>query len=99
MSFATTYAASRRLALLRLLREAGGRLNESVLFKGALQLGFARTSRDDVRTDLDLFKDRGLTTETWHEQRLRVVSLTDRGLDCAAGRLPVDDIEQPDRIG
>jgi len=99
MSFAATYAASRRLALLRLLREAGGSLNESILFKGAGQLGFARTSRDDIRDDLDLFKAADLIKETRYGDRLRIATLTDRGLDCAAGRLQVDGIEQPDRIG
>lgn len=99
INFADAYAASRRLALLRLLREAGGSLNESVLFKGAGQLGFAQTSRDDVREDLDLFKRAGLTGDQWYADRLRVVTITDRGLDCAAGRVQVDGVETPDRIG
>lgn len=99
MKFRETWIASRRLALLRLLREAGGAANESVLRQGLSALGFNRETREDIRADLNLFREAGLVTQDWFENRLVVATLTDRGLDVAAGRIEVEGIERPDRVG
>ena len=48
-SFAEHLAKSRRLTVLRLLRDNMGSANESVLHTAVLGLGFSQTSRDDVR--------------------------------------------------
>lgn len=79
--FCTATAASRRLALLRLLREAEGSCNESVLRTGLGQLGFRGrlATEEAVREDLVLLKDAGLVTHDWYEGRVLVVHMTRRG--------------------
>ncbi|TWB58694.1 VpaChn25_0724 family phage protein [Nitrospirillum viridazoti] len=87
-------AESRRVFILRLLVEDGGSLNESVIFRGS-EHGFSkRTTRDEIRADLDLLRERGCVTEEWFKGKLRVVSITDRGTDAAQGKIFVAGVEQ-----
>ena len=93
MSFADHIAESRRLAILRLLREGGGAANESVLATAVHRLGFSLTSREEVRGDLEWLRDRRLTTlellDLTASRPLIVAHLTEAGADAAAGRGPV----------
>ena len=92
MNLKEGWVAARRLFLLRLLVEVGGSANESVLRTAARAGGFARSSADDIRTDLDHLHALGCITEEWHG-RLRVVTLTERGEDAAWGRVAVEGVE------
>ena len=93
VSFAETWVASRRLFLLRLLVEVDGEANESNLYKGAVRGGFARDPREAIRTDLDHLVKHRLATEDWLGD-VRVVKLTERGEECAYGRIAVEGVEK-----
>lgn len=84
-----------RLALLVLLREAGGAANESVLHSGVIKLGHPRVARSDVRAELEWLKERGLVTHEWFNDVVLVAQLTERGLDCAEGRVEVAGVKKP----
>lgn len=87
-------AANRRLFILRLLVTGGCSANESVIATLTTHGGFAQVTRDDIRKDLDLLKERGCTTEDWFDGVVRVVSITERGEDAAYGRVQVAGVER-----
>jgi hypothetical protein len=91
-AFTDFLAASRRLFLLRLLAELHGPANEGVLFSAVRHAGFGSATRDDLRRDLDLLRTSGAVTEEWIET-IRIVTLTERGEDCAAGRVAIEGVE------
>jgi hypothetical protein len=88
-----------RLSLLRLLKEAGGSANESVLRQGATALGHHWAGRAEMRTQLEWLKERGLVTHEWFDDKVLVAHLTDRGIDVAEGRTVVEGVTRPSRIG
>lgn len=96
MNFRDVLIASRRLALLRLVKEQDG-CNESVLNTGMHHLGFRKTSRDETREDLRWLKERDLIVVDYFNETLMVASVTQRGRDAAAGRgEPIDGLERPE---
>lgn len=84
----------RRTFILRLLVTMGSTANESVIASAVSQGGFSRSTRDDVRKDLDLLKEKGCTTEDWFDDTVRVVKVTERGEDAAYGRIDVAGIDK-----
>jgi len=101
MSFAEAIAKSRRLAVLRLVAEAEGSTNESVVKTGLGALGFVgrQATAEAVRSDLDFLKDCGLLVHTWYDGRVLVVTLTRRGEDYLHREAePIDGIDYP-RLG
>jgi hypothetical protein len=90
--FVETWAASRRLFILRLLVELGSEANESVIASAARAGGFHQASRDDIRADLDLLNERGATSQQWVAS-IRIVQLTERGEDCAWGRVTIAGVQ------
>ena len=97
MSFKDEWDASRRLFILRLLVEVGGEANESNIFRAVQRGGFAQASRDTVRDDLDRLKKARCTTESWLNESVCVVKLTERGEDAAYGRVEVPGVETSPR--
>lgn len=98
MSFDAAIAASRRLAILRLLAEAEGNANESVIRAGLGMLGFkGRTATEgDVRADLDLLRDAGLVLHDWYGGRVLVAEITRRGAAYLRREVePIDGVEMP----
>jgi hypothetical protein len=93
MSLRDSMIAARRLAILRLLAEYGGELNETVIRSALRRLGFKLASADDIRADLDRLAATGCLATRW-EATLRVVALTERGDDAAHGRIAVEGVEQ-----
>lgn len=93
-SFAETVATSRRTLILRLLVETGGAANESVINSCVRAGGFQAATRDDIRKDLDHLKEVGCTAEEWIEDRIRVVTVTERGEEAAHGRIDVAGVER-----
>jgi hypothetical protein len=97
--------ASRRLAVLRLIKESGGSANESVLHSAlTTMLGFPLTARDDLRGDLNWLKERLLldidSLEGEHGRVLLVARITPEGLDAAAGRgRPIEGLQRPTIAG
>lgn len=100
MSFAEETAASRRLAMLRVLREMDGRANESVLATSLRHLGFqGRALGDGVRSDLAWLAERDLLTTSLYGDTIMVGEITRRGLALLAREIPpVDGLAYP-KIG
>jgi hypothetical protein len=87
-TFLAHLAEDRRLVILRLLTEAGGTANDSVLEVGLQQLGHRRgLTRDVVRADID-----------WLKARRLVASITERGLNVAEGHETVDGVKRPSLV-
>ena len=94
MSFADDLAQDRRLCLLRVLAQAPGySANGSILHAAIRRFGH-QVSRDQVRTDLAWLKEQGLV-ELEDLDSLAVATLTQRGLDAAAGRATVPGVKKP----
>ncbi|RJF94816.1 ArsR family transcriptional regulator [Oleomonas cavernae] len=96
--YADANARSRRLALLRVLAENEGSANESVIKVALAALGFrGRLATDDaVRSDLDMLKEAGLIVDEWYQGRVRIATLTKRGVSFLARQVdPVSGIEYP----
>lgn len=87
-------AEDRRLCVLKLLKEAGGSANDSVLHAALEQLGHVRLPRETIRTDLRVLIDNGLLTDDFYG-KVQVVTLTRRGLEAAEGRIKVEGVKRP----
>lgn len=85
----------RRLVLLRLIKEAQGSANESILHGYLKNLGHRRVAKRVVRDDLDWLRERGLVTHDWFDDTVLVVSITQRGLDVAEGSDTVEGVRKP----
>lgn len=94
MSFATLLTEDRRLAILCLLAQAPGTsANTYVLGCGLRAMGH-NVSGDMVETDAAWLVEQGLATMEDLGQ-VRVLSLTQRGDDVAAGRAVVPGVKRP----
>ena len=88
-------AKHRRLSILILLADAGG-ANESLLFDCLEDLGLeAGLTRDAVRDDLKWLSERDLVKLEMVNGTLMVVKITQRGIDCAKGRIMVEGVKKP----
>ena len=85
MKYSEHVAENRRLTLLKLLVEGGGAANESLVYRGIQALGFATTTPELIRADLDWLKERGLLTHEWFDDRVLVASLTSRVARSSSG--------------
>lgn len=95
MSFADHLIEDRRLVLLRLLKEAGGTANDSILQYGLQQLGHRRgLTREVVRSELEWLKARRLV-DVEMVGTVMVGKLTERGLNVAEGHEKVEGVKQP----
>lgn len=96
MNYAQILAEDRRLAILRLLIEANGSTNESVLKTGLMALGHhAGLTREAVRGDVRFLADRGLVREEWFEDKVLVAHIQRRGVEVAEGNVHVEGIKRP----
>ena len=86
---------SLRLALLRLLSEPelNYKANTAVLHSAVGDFGF-QVGRDRITSQCDLLADIGLVTQE-DLGPVRVITITARGLDVAAGRLSVTGVDRP----
>lgn len=90
---------SLRLALLRLLAEAGGyTLNASVLTAAARDLGH-HEGRDVIEGELDWLERRAMVTLSRPIDGLTIATLTGRGADVAAGVVTESGIARPSPRG
>ncbi len=95
-TFLAHLAEDRRLVILRLLKEAGGSANDSVLEVGLQQLGHRRgLTREVVRTEIEWLKARRLVTVEMVKDTIVVASITERGLHVAGGHEEVAGVKQP----
>jgi hypothetical protein len=96
MKFAEALAHDRRLAVLRLLIEADGHANESVLQSGLDMLGHsAGLTRQVMRADLKFLEDCGCIRQEWFGDKVVVAHIQRRGVEVAEGRTRVDGIKRP----
>jgi len=94
MSFADLITEDRRLVLLRLLDQApASQANTYVLATGLRSMGHD-CSQDQVETDAVWLAEQGLVAVKELED-VRVVTLTARGADVAAGRARVPGVKRP----
>ena len=94
--FRADLIGSRRTFILRLLVDADGYANESILMKHALKAN-PTASRDDIQADLTHLISIGCVSEEWIETpngatAIRNISITPRGEDAAYGRLAVPGV-------
>lgn len=95
-SFREALAEDRRCAILRLLVEAEGEANESVLRSALAMLGHSRElTKDNVRNDLRFLEERGLVTLNWYEDKVVVAKISRRGVECAEGKVRVEGVKKP----
>jgi hypothetical protein len=96
MSYASTLAEHRRIAILKILLETGGQANESILKDALAELGLgAMLTRQAVRDDISFLETVGAVRLTWYEDKLVVPHITERGQDIAEGREIVAGIKRP----
>lgn len=94
MKFTELLAEDRRLSLLRLLAEAPGASANTYVLHTALQAVGHSCSGDQVETDAAWLAEQGLATVE-DLGKVRVVHLTARGDDVAAGRAVVPGVKRP----
>lgn len=85
----------RRLVILKLLRQTGGSGNDSVLLEGVRFVGHGGVTRDDIRADMEFLKARGAVTVEYFNETVMVARITERGIDCAAGRVEIEGVKKP----
>lgn len=96
MSFRDDLIASRRLAMLRLIKEQDG-CGESALHIGVRALGFKNTTRAEVVEDMTWLEERKLVTNEVIKETVLVATITQRGREAAAGRgASIEGLEQPE---
>ncbi|RTL99768.1 hypothetical protein EJV44_04615 [Ancylobacter aquaticus] len=96
--YADETTRSRRLAVLRILKENEGAANESVLRVALHQLGFrGRLAGDDaIRQDADMLTAAGLATVEYYRGAVMTLSITRRGLSYLDRHLePIPGIAYP----
>lgn len=92
-NFRQVWIETRRLTILRFVVEAGGEMNEGMLWRALQHGGFSRDSRSDLTKDLEHLTRQACLTDDWLGS-MRVLKITRRGEDAAHGRGdPVEGIE------
>ncbi len=99
MSFADHLKAERRRMLLLTLLDLDGHGNESSLLTALHLDGHIRETEDTLREDLTFLRQAALVTITMFQEKVMVARITDRGIDCAKGRVVVEGVKRPKIIG
>lgn len=95
MSYSEHFAKHLRLVILRLLAEATEyRLNSSIIGDMVVAHGLSAT-RAQIRTELGWLEEQGLLKAEELIGSLVIATLTERGLDVAAGRASVVGVQRP----
>ncbi len=94
MSFAAILAADRRLVLLRLLAEAPGYSANAYLLQNALGAFGHHVAADALRAELVWLATQGLVDIDTLAETV-IATLTEQGLDVAAGRTAHEGVKRP----
>lgn len=97
--YADEIMKSRRLAILRVLKENEGSANESVLRVALHQLGFrGRNATDEaIRADAEFLYAAGLANQEFYRGSVLTLSLTRRGVAFLSRRVdPVPGVSYPE---
>ncbi len=84
----------RRLAILRLIRDGGGRANERSLYTAVIEIGYPLTTRDDISADLDLLSRRSCVVNEMFRGQFAVAALTRIGRNVADGKAAVVGVKK-----
>jgi hypothetical protein len=96
VSYADKLAANRRLAILKLLMEARGSSNESVLEMALREMGHhAEMTRVYVRAQLTFLERAGCIRIEFFNDKVMVAHLTERGASVATGAIRCDGVAEP----
>ena len=95
-SYRTALTENRRGYILRILDEAGGACNETVL-RDACRAGFQPhgVTRDLIRDDIEWLRRHGCIVVEWVDETLALPRLTERGRDTAGGHLVINGVSLP----
>ncbi len=99
MSFAEHLKAERRRMLLLTLLDLDGHGNERSLLTALHLDGHIRETKETLREDLEFLRDAALITTSMFQETVMVARITDRGIDCAKGRVTVEGIKRPQIVG
>jgi hypothetical protein len=95
VSYPDFVAEKRRLTILRYLKEENGySANDSVMHSVVDHFGFS-CSRDMVRGDYAWLRDMGLVTVEELSASVHTATITQRGIDVAAGNVRVAGVARP----
>jgi len=95
MSFEKTLEEDRRLVILLLLSKQGDwALNEYVLQVGLQQMAHS-ASMARVHSDIDWLEEQGLVKLSKGYADVRIITLTQRGLDVATGQATCTGVKRP----
>tara|TARA_B100001939_G_scaffold72990_1_gene61153 strand:- start:8400 stop:8702 length:303 start_codon:yes stop_codon:yes gene_type:complete len=95
MSLSKVITEDRRLCILRLLNEEPDySINHSVMKQALDALGHG-TSEDVVLSEIAWLEEQGLVTVSTLDHGLKIVRITMRGSDVAAGRARVPGVKRP----
>lgn len=96
MSFTTALIEDQRLFVLRLLAELPGYSSNVSALQSALAMSAGHhLSRDAALALIDWLQEIGLVTTEQLDPSIRVVKLTSRGSDVAAGTASVSGVKRP----
>jgi Fe2+ or Zn2+ uptake regulation protein len=87
-------AQDRRLVILRILAELPGYNCNSSILADMLERYAHQPSRDQIHTDLAWLAEQGLV-QTEKVESVRIATITQHGLDVAAGRATVPGVKRP----
>lgn len=90
------FDADRRLCLLRLLDESGGKASSATLEK-SVRIFFALVDRASTNADARWLAAAGLVTSEELRPDLLAVTITDRGERVARGEERMDGVSRPSR--
>lgn len=92
--------ADRRLAILRLLVEAGGECGESSIEKSLRSLGFGSLlDREVVQQDFRFLAGVHCIDIEYYDARIMVAAITKQGVRCAGGLVEIEGISKPSQRG
>ena len=92
--------ADRRLAILRLLVEAGGECGESSIEKSLRSLGFgSMLDREVVQQDFRFLQGVHCLDIEYYEERYMAAAITKKGVRCASGMIEIEGISKPSQRG
>ena len=95
MNYADIYAEHIRICILRVLAGGVYTCNDSILHDILVKKYAIICGRDQVKTELGWLKDRMLLSFEILESGTFVVTISQTGLDVAAGNLTVSGVKRP----
>lgn len=84
----------RRLCILRILQDVNGTANDRIIHTALERLGHVRVPKDEIKADLRFLINNGCLVDEWYGD-VQVVTITQRGVEIAEGRIVIEGIKRP----